>query len=115
MEDGRLEWQEPGEEENLHIEVVVRDGGDGSFLPGLDVTVLDASGQELGTHRHPFLWHPWLFHYGRNWHVPGDGDYRVRVAIDPPRLRAAHRENGRRYTTREVVEFDAVRVETGRR
>lgn len=74
VEDGELQWQEP-EGKNIHIEISVRDGADGRFVPALDVelTVLDAEGQEVGTHRQPFLWHPWLYHYGRNWQLPGDG------------------------------------------
>jgi hypothetical protein len=115
MRDGQLEWQEPSEKENIHIEVAVRDGADGRFLPGLDVevSVADASGREIGTHRHPFLWHPWLFHYGRNWELPSDGEYRIRVAVDPPTFERHDRKNGRRYATREVAEFDSVKVETG--
>ena len=33
--DGRLGWQEP-EHENVHVEVAVRDGADGRFIPGLE-------------------------------------------------------------------------------
>ena len=31
----------------------------------------------------PFLWHPYLYHYGTNAKVPGEGPYTVRVRIDP--------------------------------
>ncbi|MBW3590975.1 MAG: iron transporter [Actinobacteria bacterium] len=112
---GELEWQEPAEDENAHIEIAVRDGADGRFLPGLEVqvTVLDAEGKEVGTHMQPFLWHPWLFHYGRNWHVPGDGTYGLRVRIEPPTFMRHDRKNGKRYTQPEVVEFNRVRIETG--
>lgn len=113
--DGSLEWHEPAKDENVHIEVAVRDGADGRFLPGLDVqvTVLDGEGKEIGTHKQPFLWHPWLFHYGRNWHVPGDGTYKLKVRIEPPTFMRHDRENGKRYTKPEVVEFDRVSIETG--
>lgn len=112
--NGKLEWQEPSDE-NAHIEIAVRDGADGRFIPGLDVqvTLLDSDGEEIGTHTQPFLWHPWLYHYGRNWQVPGDGTYRLRVSIEPPRFMRHDEKNGKRYEKRETVEFDNVRIKTG--
>ena len=52
--DGKLEWMAP-ERENIHIEVAVRDKADGRLIPGLDidVTLIDDSGKEVGTHRQP--------------------------------------------------------------
>jgi hypothetical protein len=66
-----LAWRDPGEE-NLHVEIAVRDAADGRFVPGLRVTVtlFDADGRELGTHEQPMLWHPMIYHYGRNWVCP---------------------------------------------
>src|SRR6266542_5903610 len=79
LRDGQLEWHD-SQDENAHIEVVVRDAADGRFIPGLTVyaTLLDRAGTEIGTHQQPFLWHPWLYHYERNWRVPGDGTYTLR-------------------------------------
>ena len=116
LRDGRLEWQDP-QSENLHVEVAVRDRADGRFVPGLTVhaTLIDAAGREVGTHRQPFLWHPWLYHYGRNWEVPGDGSYRLRVRIEPPEFARHDKINGRRYAEPVEVEFPNVRVETGRK
>ena len=114
--DGELEWREP-EEENVHVEVAVCDGADGRFVPGLPVTatLVDAGGNEVGTHRQPFLWHPWLYHYGRNWTVPGDGAYTLRVRIDPPYFPRHDKVNGRRYVEPVEVEFRDVRIKTGRK
>ena len=86
--DGELRWENP-REENCHVEVCVRDGADGRFVPALDVTVtlIDPDGNEVGTHGQPFLWHPWLYHYGRNWTVPEEGEYRVRVGRSVTDLR----------------------------
>jgi len=72
--DGTLEWRNP-QSENAHIEVVVADGADGRFIPGLLVhaTLRDAQSQEIGSYELPFLWHSWLYHYGRNVEVPGAG------------------------------------------
>lgn len=113
---GQLHWQEP-EQENAHLEVCVRDAADGRFIPGLDVyaTLLDSSGNEVGTHQQPFLWHPWLFHYGRNWILPGDGTYTLRVRFDPPNFGRHDKTNGQRYTQPVEVEFRDIQIETGQK
>lgn len=105
MHDGELTWQEPAGE-NAHIEVAVRDAADGRFIPGLAVTVtVGPDGKNLGSHQQRFLWHPWLYHYGRNWEVPGEGDYTVQVKIDPPTFMRHDHENGMRFTDAVEVEF----------
>jgi hypothetical protein len=116
LRDGDLEWIEP-EEANVHVEVAVRDAGDGRFVPGLKITatLLESSGRELGTHEQPFLWHPWLYHYGHNWTVPGDGTYTLRIHIDPPRFCRHDKANGRRYLQPVDVEFTDVKIKTGRK
>jgi hypothetical protein len=114
--DGELAWQNP-EEENCHVEVCVRDGADGRFVPGLDVTVtlVGPDGDEVGTHRQPFLWHPWLYHYGRNWQVREEGEYRVRVRVEPPAFMRHDHENGRRFAEPAEADFDGIEIEPGRK
>lgn len=116
LEDGELKWQEP-EAENVHMEIAVRDAADGRFIPALEVrlTVLDEQGKEVGSHPQPFLWHPWLYHYGRNWKVPGDGKYTLRVRIEAPTFHRHDKKNGLRYREPVEVEFKNVRVETGQK
>jgi uncharacterized protein involved in high-affinity Fe2+ transport len=103
--DGELHWREPTEE-NAHLEIVVRDGADGRFIPGLTVyaTLIDENGNEVGTHQQPYLWHPWLYHYGRNWKVSGDGEYTLRVRIEPPVFPRHDKQNGQHYTRPVEVE-----------
>jgi hypothetical protein len=115
--DSRLEWRTPEANENAHIDVSVRDGADGRFVSGLTVlaTVIDGAGREIGTHRHPFVWHPSIYHYGRNWRLPGDGRYAIRVHIEPPDFPRRDRINGRRYADAVEVEFADVVVATGRK
>ena len=115
--DGALEWHDPGPDENCHIEIAVRDRADGRFIPGLQVelTVVGPDGTEVGTATQPFIWHPWLWHYGRNWGVPGDGEYTFRVTIEPPSFHRHDRENGRRYERREQLELTGVKIATGRK
>jgi len=112
-----LRWSEP-QQENAHVEVVVRDADDGRFVPGLKVhaTLVDAAGQHVDSHELPFLWHPWLFHYGRNLQVPGKGGYSLKVRIDPPQFARHDKVNGRRYADPVEVRFDNVQVkETGQK
>lgn len=115
MDEG-LVWREP-ETENAHIEVAVQDDSDLRFIPGLSVhvTVLDDAGKEIGTHQQPFLWHPWLYHYGRNWELPGDGEYTLRIHIEAPDFMRHDKENGRRYADPVDVEFKNVKIETGQK
>lgn len=106
LRDGSLEWVEP-EEENCHLEVTVRDGGDGRFVPGLTVvaTLVDEGGTRVGTHEQPMLWHPMMWHYGRNWVVPGDGPYVLRVHVDPAPFMRHDEVNGRRFAEPVDAEF----------
>jgi hypothetical protein len=101
-----LRWENP-RDENAHVEVAVRDAVDGRFIPGLSVsvTLTAPDGREVGTYTQPFLWHPWLYHYGQNWIVPGEGEYRVRVKIAPPDFMRHDYENGNRYAAPIEAEF----------
>jgi hypothetical protein len=114
LDGGELRWQKP-QDENLHLEVIVSDAADGRFVPGLTVrvTVVAEDGTEVGTHEQPLLWHPMLYHYGRNWKVPGDGTYTVRVHIDPAPFGRHDEKNGKRYVEPVDVEFNGVQVSTG--
>jgi len=116
-EDGRLVWHNPTPDENAHVEVSVRDGADGRFIPGLTVvaTLIGPDGQEIGTHEQPFLWHPWLYHYGRNWHVPASGTYTLRIHIEAPEFHRHDKENGTRYAEPAEVEFRDVKIKTGQK
>ncbi len=115
LEGGELVWHNP-EDENVHVEVSVRDGADGRFIPGLEVyaTLTNGEGEEVGTHRQAFLWHPWLYHYGRNWHVPGDGEYTMKVRIEVPDFPRHDKDNGKRFAEPVEVEFAGVKIETGK-
>ena len=114
--DGNLEWQNPSDE-NAHIEIVVRDARDGRFVPGLEVTVTVRSedGTEIGSHRQPFLWHPWLYHYGRNWILPKDGTYSLEVHVEAADFMRHDKTNGARFGEAVDVEFSAVEIETGQK
>ena len=116
MKNGSLEWQEP-EDENIHIEVTAFDAADGRFIPGLTVyaTLIDSKGNQVGRHQQPFLWHPWLYHYGRNWKIPGDGEYTIKVEIEAPDFPRHDKKNGKRFAEKVEVTFDNVKLETGQK
>lgn len=90
----------------------MRDGADGR--PGLRVTatLIDAGGEDLGTHEHP-LWHPMLHHYGRKWETPGVGGYTLCIHIVPPHFMRHDESNGRHFTEHVGVELTGVRAKTG--
>jgi hypothetical protein len=106
-----LEWREPAGE-NLHLEVAVRDGRDGRFVPSLNVTatLVDSSGQATNPQPLPFLWHPSLYHYGANIRIPGADVYDIIVAIAPPTFSRHDRVNGKRFTTKVTAQFRSVRL-----
>ena len=114
--DGGLVWCEAPEEANAHIEVAVADLADGRFVPGLDVTVTVLDGErELFRQQAPFLWHPFLYHYGFNAKVPGEGPFTVAVRIEPPTWMRHDPRNGRRYAEPVDVVFAEVGFEPGRK
>jgi len=111
LENGELMWQEP-EGKNAHLEISVRDAADNRFIPGLSVHVraIDSSGYDTGKHQVPFLWHPWLYHYGRNWTFPSSGVYTLEVEIDAPQFHRHDEKNGKRYADAVSVVFENVQV-----
>lgn len=113
-EDGELVWREP-EDENLHVEIAVCDASDGRFVPALTVygTLIDPDGNDLGTYEHPLLWHPMIYHYGRNWTVPQDGEYTLKVRIEPATFMRHDEINGKRFAAPVETEFTGVKVERG--
>ena len=114
FQDGQLTWQNPGEE-NVHVEITVQDAGDGRFVPAVAVsaTLVTPDGQELGPYDQELVWHPMLYHYARNWTVPQDGEYTLRVHIDPPAFMRHDEVNGRRFTEPVDVEFTGVAIRRG--
>jgi uncharacterized protein involved in high-affinity Fe2+ transport len=114
--NGHFIWMEP-DRENAHIEISVRDAADNRFIPGLDVTVTvkDKEGKQIGKRRQPFLWHPWLYHYGLNWRLPGPGKYTLEVNVKAPSFMLHDRKNGKRYLKDVDVVFKNVKIETGKK
>ncbi|PSQ46400.1 hypothetical protein BRD15_09180 [Halobacteriales archaeon SW_6_65_15] len=113
--EGEFEWREP-DDENCHLEVAVCDAADGRFVPGctVEATLTDEDGEEVGPTEVPLLWHPGLYHYGKNLELPGDGTYDVAVRVEPPTFGRHDETNGDRYGETVEVTFEDVEIETGR-
>jgi uncharacterized protein involved in high-affinity Fe2+ transport len=103
-------WHERSE--NVHIEISVRDGADNRFIPYLTITVTvrDSQGKLIGKEQQPYIWHPWLYHYGLNWRLPGDGEYSLQVDIEAPTFMRHDELNGKRYQKDVKVMFEGVKV-----
>jgi hypothetical protein len=113
--EGKLEWVEPNDE-NCHLEISVSDAGDHRFVPYLTIeaSLTGSDGQTIGPFEVPFLWHPGLYHYGRNIHVPNDGRYTLWVRIAAPIFMRHDKTNGHRYADAVEVRFDDIFIKTGR-
>jgi hypothetical protein len=113
--EGDLEWHDPAAE-NVHLMISVRDAGDGRFVPALRVlaTLISPDGIEVGTHEQPLVWHPMLHHYGRNWLVMPDGDYVLRIRVDPPRFSRHDDVDGLRFMDTVTIEFTGAKVRLSR-
>ena len=113
--EGQLEWEEPGDE-NCHLEISVSDAGDGRFVPYLMVyaTLTAENGETVGPSEIPFVWHPGVYHYGKNLKVPGDGGYTLDLRIEPPTFMRHDEVNGKRYAKTITVKFENVQVKTGK-
>lgn len=114
--EGNLVWVDPNEQDNCHLEVSVSDRADHRFIPYLDIeaTMIPENGKPVGPFKVPFLWHPGLYHYGKDVAVPGDGRYTIKVRIAPPTFMRHDAKNGRRYAETVEVTFENVAVTTGR-
>lgn len=114
LEDGEFTWRNP-EAENCHLEVAVADADDGRFVPHLDVTatLTGEDGERVGPFEVPFLWHPGVYHYGRNVELPDEGQYTIEIHVEPPEFERHDRQNGDRYGKPVEVTFDDVHVQTG--
>ena len=112
--DGKLTWRDP-DDENVHLEIAVRDRADGRFVPGLRVTatLTAPDNDRVGPVELPLLWHPMIYHYGRNLTAPVDGRYAMFVHIDPPTFGRHDEVNGQRFVDAVDVEFHDVELKRG--
>jgi uncharacterized protein involved in high-affinity Fe2+ transport len=93
---------------------MVRDAATGRIVPELKVrtTILNSGREAVGTYSLPFMWHPWVSHYGMNVPAPGIGRYTIRVRSDAPSFRRYGGAALKRFNRAVDVEFRGVRFVT---
>jgi hypothetical protein len=113
--DGSLRWETPRDGNNQHFEVIVRDRHDGRFLPQLEIhlRVLDGGRKQAAEMTVPFIWHPFVFHYGIDGQIPSEGDYTAQVTIPAPRFHRHDEVRGRRYQRDVTVQLGPVHLKPG--
>ena len=114
--EGDLQFQKLNGE-NAYICIAVHDAADLHFIKKLAVrvTVLDQKGFVTGSFNHPLIERPDFYHYGRNWNLPGDGKYTLRVRIEVPDGVESD-ENSVQVSSLPVeVEFKNVDIKTGQK
>lgn len=116
MDDGNFQWEEPSEDKNCHLEVIIASAAEGRFLPGLNVqaTLEEDEGATIGPKEIPFIWHPGLYHYGRNLELPDEGVYTITVEAEPAQWPRHDEKNGDRFTDPVETQFEDIQIETGR-
>lgn len=103
---------------NAHVEVAVCDANTKRFIHDLDVTatLIDDKGTKVGTMNEPFMWHPWLYHYGENWRVPSAGrHYKLHVHFEPPAYHRYGKTYGKQFTQAGDIDFTNLVVKTGQK
>jgi Fe2+ transport protein len=112
-----LTWKTPAKSDNQHFEVIVRDRTDGRFIPGLDVhmRLLDASDEAVAETDIPFIWHPFVLHYGVDARIPKEGDYTAEVTIPAPRFHRHDELRGKRYERDVTVRLGPIHLTPGRK
>jgi hypothetical protein len=112
----KITWHTPDKDQNQHIEIVVQDKDDKRFLPELEITaeVIDGEQNSMGVKSCPFLWHPYIFHYGSMWNLSGKGTYSVKLTIKRPKFGRHDEVFGKRYLRDVAVTFDNVQITPSR-
>src|SRR5690554_6710405 len=101
-----LKWQNPEKDENIHIEIIVREKETLRFVPDIEV-FCSLENKRFNFKREcdqPYIWHPFINHYGRNWKIPGDGIYKAAVSINIPKFNRHDEIRGKVFTKDFYVE-----------
>lgn len=111
-----LKWQMPEKPKNTHLEIIVRDKHDNRFIPGLQIHgKVMKDDQVIEEADFPFYWHPFLYHYGHNFHIDEEGEYHVEVHIPAPTFPRHDEIKGKRYPKDVTVKLGPIQLEQGRK
>jgi uncharacterized protein involved in high-affinity Fe2+ transport len=110
--DKSLEWESPQGFGDLHVEIVVQDRDDRRFVPHLEVSakVYDKEHKVITESEAPFMWHPYIFHYGFDMTVPDEGDYFIEVRIKAPKFHRHKKDHGKRYSDDIEIKLSPLRL-----
>lgn len=117
LTDGKLKWQVPEKKLNSHLEIVVRDKKDKRFIPNLKIKgkVYSEKGDLIAEKDFPFLWHPFLYHYGAMLEIPESGTYTVEVNFPAPEFLRHDEIKGKRFEKGVNEKIGSIKLETGRK
>lgn len=115
--EGDLQWQIPADHDNAHLEIVVRDKKDLRFIPQLTVIISlkTLPGNVVLEQELPFLWHPFLYHYGSDVHIPEEGEYIPEVTIKQPQFGRHDENKGKRYEKTITITLPQIHIKPGRK
>ena len=115
--DKSLIWRPPSDEDNQHVEVIVRDRKDKRFIPQLLISMklYDKNQKIVFNKEIPFIWHPFVYHYGTNGSIPDEGVYVPEVTIAMPLFHRHDEVRGERYTKDVMVKLDSVHLTPGKK
>jgi uncharacterized protein involved in high-affinity Fe2+ transport len=114
---GKLHWMIPEKNHNQHFEVVVQDKNDKRFLPGLTVKakLLNVDKKIIEEMTVPFIWHPFLFHYGINISISKKGKYFAQIDIEKPAFHRHDQTYGKKYEIDVAVTLGPLTLTPGRK
>lgn len=116
LSKGELQWHVPEASFNTHMEIVVQDKHDLRFIPELKIRArVLKEGKLVEEKEFPFFWHPFLNHYGSNFHIAEAGAYHVEVHIAAPEFPRHDEVKGKRYAKDVVVKVGPLQLEKGRK
>jgi hypothetical protein len=111
-EKGELEWNKPGKFGAMHAQIIIQDRDDKRFVPNLEISVriFDNEGTVITESDAPFMWHPYVFHYGLETVLPDEGEYIVEVKIQKPGFARHTKNHGKRYQSTVTARLDPIKV-----
>lgn len=114
---GKLHWMVPEKKDNQHFEVSVQDKDDKRFIPSLEVNaqILDENKKMVTKMEVPFIWHPFLFHYGVNCSIPKKGTYYAVIEIKKPAFHRHDQTYGKKYEKDVSVTLGPITLTPGRK
>lgn len=113
-DNGELVVERP-QDKNAYIGIAVHHEGTLHFLSQLTVTVkvLDRFNKLIGEKKHFYHARPNLHNYGRNWALPGDGMYTLKVHIEVSEKQSREMAKYKISPGSVDIDFHNVMIHTG--